>query len=968
MSSLPSSPLPSSISPQSLRIEGGLFSPDLLEALSRADLPGQKPADFGLSPRRALTDEIAAVYHDARALRQVFLHRLERLPEGDPATSETRELWMIPFLRLLGYELQYQPRAVELDGLTFSISHLLSPLPSSPLPSSLLPSSLLPSSPLPSSLSSTPIHIVGCRQELGKTAPSGRPRLSPHALVQEYLNRSEALWGLVTNGRTLRLLRNSTYIRRQAYVEFDLENLFEEERFADFVLLYRLLHRTRLPKDGQPEECLLEQYYQYSLEQGGRVREHLREGVERCLEILANGFLTHPENETLRQTLNTGMQGNSHSPLSPLSPPLSPLKLYQNLLRLVYRFLFLLVSEERGLMGHNPLYLESYGITRLRRLTENRAAYTDDTDLCQGLRALWLIFQKEEWAARLGVPPLNGELFAENELDAALITNRDLLEAFRHLAFYDDPPRRVNYAALDTEELGSVYESLLDYHPTVTFDSLGRPRFELAPGSERKSTGSYYTPPQLVSELIRSALEPVIAERLEEARKGEGRREKGEGRREKGEGRGEKGDAEWEKVNEKAEQRQGTSSFPLPSPFFLEHALLSIKVCDPACGSGHFLLAAARRLGKELARVRTGEDEPAPEQVRLAVRDVVAHCIYGVDKNPLAVELARVALWLESHAEGKPLTFLDHRIKCGDSLVGVLDLNVLQNGIPDEAYKPLSGDDRDTARLAAQSNRNALNRRDQGELAFDADQSFETELEIFALESSELANIPQDSLERVQKMAEIHRGMHGAGSVYDRLKKACDLWTAAFFTPLTPDHRDRIPTSRHLLACLENPRTVDGRVLGWAEALAQENRFFHWPLEFPEVFSPLPSPFSLSDKPGFDVILGNPPFMGGLKISGTFGMKYRRYLEYAYDPFGGTADLCAAFFRRAFSLLKPGGRLGMIATNTLGQGDTRESGLAVILKQNGVIHFAQRFVKWPGQASVEVNLVALSRSPVLHRF
>ncbi|MGB9898827.1 type IIL restriction-modification enzyme MmeI, partial [Thermanaerothrix sp.] len=132
-----------------------------------------------------------------------------------------------------------------------------------------------------------------------------------------------------------------------------------------------------------------------------------------------------------------------------------------------------------------------------------------------------------------------------------------------------------------------------------------------------------------------------------------------------------------------------------------------------------------------------------------------------------------------------------------------------------------------------------------------------------------------------------------------------------------------------------------------------ERAFFHWALEFAEVFA----------QGGFDVVLGNPPFMGGLRISTHFGEPYRKWLEYAFAPFGGTADLCAAFFRRAFNLLRPDGRLGMIATNTLGQGDTRESGLAVILQHGGVIHFAQRFVKWPGQASVEVNLVALSRPP-----
>ncbi|MCS7001200.1 MAG: N-6 DNA methylase, partial [Candidatus Kapabacteria bacterium] len=175
------------------------------------------------------------------------------------------------------------------------------------------------------------------------------------------------------------------------------------------------------------------------------------------------------------------------------------------------------------------------------------------------------------------------------------------------------------------EELGSVYESLLDYDPKIE-NSGPVPAFHLASGSERKTTGSYYTPPELVTELIRSALEPVLEERL--------------------------------KGKKTAQEK--------------EQAVLSMRVIDPACGSGHFLLAAARRLGKELARIRTSEDEPAPEHVRAATRDVITHCIYGVDKNPLAVELCKVALWIESNTGDKPLTFLDHRIRCGDSLVGVL--------------------------------------------------------------------------------------------------------------------------------------------------------------------------------------------------------------------------------------------------------------------------------------------------------
>jgi very-short-patch-repair endonuclease len=745
-----------------VRIEGGLLGPDILEKLLAGDLPGQKPEDFGFNSKRGPVEEIAAVFADCRKYWEAFQSRLQRLPESDLATSITRDAWAIPFFSLLGIEVRYQPRACEVDGMNFPISHRMGEAEDAP-----------------------PVHIVGARQELGRVPASGRPRLAPHSLLQEYLNRSEHLWGIVTNGLTLRLLRDSTYVRRQAYVEFDLKQILEEQRFNDFAILFRLLHRSRLPQTAElAGDCLLEKYYQQALEQGGRVRERLREGVEECIRLLANGFLAHPKNQRLRARLLS-----------------DPRELYRQLLRLVYRFLFLLVSEERGLMSSAALYREHYSVTRLRRFLDRQSAQDEHEDLWCSLRVLWRVLSQEELAELLGAAPLNGELFAPLELDECSLSNRDLLQAFSHLAYYRENPtsplRRVNYAALDVEELGSVYESLLDYQPQIVTGQ-GAPRFELSYGSERKSTGSYYTPPELVAELIRSALEPVIEERLKAAR----------------------------------------------PPEEKEQAILSIRVCDPACGSGHFLLAAARRLGKELAKIRTGEEEPAPERVREAIRDVVAHCIYGVDKNPLAVELCRVALWLEAHCAGKPLTFLDHHIKCGDSLVGVLDLAILEKGIPDEAFTPVSADSKEAARSLKQRNRTECQSLQTGQLslAFDTDQVV-AEL---SQERQKLEAIPDNSPAEVSRKQQLY-SRYCQDPQHQKLVEACNLWTAAFFQPLIPDFSRAITTQA--VADRLQERTPS-QALATAQALAVENRFFHWPLEFPEVF----------ESGGFDVILGNPPW------------------------------------------------------------------------------------------------------------
>jgi hypothetical protein len=749
-----------------VRIEGGLFAPDLFDQLMAGALPGQRPADFRCDGKRSLTDEVASVFADVRSLWRVFQNRRERLPESDWGTSLTRDAWVIPLLNLLGYELRYNTRAPEVNGEPFPISHRAGEREDSP-----------------------PVHIVSFRQDLGRVPPSGRPRLAPHSLVQEYLNRTDHLWGLVTNGLTLRLLRDSAYVRRQAYVEFDLAAIFDEQHFEDFFVLYRLLHRTRLPSGiGDAARCLLEQYYQHSVEQGGRVRDRLRDGVEECIRRLGNAFLAHPGNEELRRRLNLP-ERDPHA--------VNAQKLYAQLLRLVYRFLFLLVSEDRGLISPNPVYREHYGVARLRRLVDNRSAYNEYDDIWYSLRVLWRVLAHEKYARLLDVAPLDGALFDPITLDTCTITNRDLLEAFWYLTYYQEdrssPPRRINYSALGTEELGSVYESLLEFHPQI--DRSGpRPRFELGVGRERKSTGSYYTPPQLVNELIRSALEPVIQERLKGATTREAK----------------------------------------------ERALLSIKVCDPAAGSGHFLLAAARRLGKELARIRSEADEPPPDQVREATRDVVAHCIYGVDKNPLAVELCRVALWLEAHCEGKPLTFLDHRIRCGDSLVGVFDLSVLRQGIPDEAFTPRTGDDRAVA--SDWKKRNRKERSGQRYLPFDPVSA----LPQLAAATDELSAMRDDTPDQVRRKRERYERQRNEVGFLRQLE-ACNLWTAAFFQPLRKGQP--IITTETVLTHLEG-REVTGDLLGLAEELAQRHWFFHWPLEFPEVFA----------QGGFDVVLSNPPW------------------------------------------------------------------------------------------------------------
>jgi hypothetical protein len=361
----------------------------------------------------------------------------------------------------------------------------------------------------------------------------------------------------------------------------------------------------------------------------------------------------------------------------------------------------------------------------------------------------------------------------------------------------------VNWRSMETEELGSVYESLLELQPQLTEDGRSLVFASDAAeqkGNQRKTTGSYYTPDSLVQALLDTALDPVL------------------------------------------DKTESQAADPV-------NALLKLTIIDPACGSGHFLLAAARRIATRLARIRA-EGTPSTEDFRHALRDVARCCIHGVDRNPMAVELTKVALWIETVDPGLPLGFFDAQIRCGDALLGVFDLKVLQDGIPDTAYKPLTGDDKDTAKYYAQANKGA--KAGQGEFDFGTGKAQMPDTKPLAADFSGFRDLPEETVEQIGAKAKRFESLR-RGQNFLRTQTACDLYVAAFLLPKTagaptdPSQRS-VPTTEELWLALNQGKLRPS--METAPAAARRARAFHWPIEFPDVMQ----------RGGFDVVLGNPPW------------------------------------------------------------------------------------------------------------
>jgi len=655
------------------------------------------------------------------------------------------------------------------------------------------------------------VHVIPYGQSFDAKVERGQP--CPHDTVQAYLNMNEDKWALLFNGKFLRFIRDFHHTTVKGYVEFDIEAIFSNRLYSDFQVLYRFLHVSRFTeasvskkkKDDEPE-IYLEEYFKHSQAAGETVGTDLRDNVVEAIITLGNGFLTSELREELRD--------NEEKCIS----------YYEEILRAIYRIMFLLYAEQRGLIGGHDtpgrdIYLENYSITALRNLAmekENDRHYLNDdhTDMWEGLLITFRMIS--DGAEELSIYPYNGLLFDINENDYLVkhrCKNSSFLEAIRCLTIIrkekSSISQIISYADLSVEEFGSVYESLLDYAPRVTSieeeingKTYPANSFILDPrGSDRKSTGSYYTNPQLVQQLIKSALEPVIEDRLS-------------------------------KVNSNDPEEK-------------KKALLSIKVCDSASGSGAFLIAACNRLGKELAKIMSDEEIPPQDIEQNARREVLLHCIYGVDVNPMAVELAKVSLWINAAVRDKPLNFLDHHIKCGNSLIGATPEH-MEKGIPSDAFKPVEGDDKKVASHFKKINTQQRKNKTQDLWT----KEWKETSRICSAKFAALDEVDESDPNSVHLKKEKYDELL-SNEMFHREKFLADLWTSAFFWELKDTHA-KVPTQGVFLSALQDINSVDFEIRKEVGELAQQHKFFHWHIEFPDIFG--------KDDPGFDCVLGNPPW------------------------------------------------------------------------------------------------------------
>ena len=591
----------------SIRIDGGMFSPEFLQRVADAspELDGCSPADYSTAEEgiNNLRNHLNYLWNRSIAVWDRF------------GPSENEEL---PAARVKGF-IQRLMRDIGLELTSLPKHESSGERPQ-----------------LAYDLGGSLWHVVPSEVHLDQRSESiGTRRTSPHNLMQGELTSSKHHgWGLLTNGRQVRILRKTNRPSIQEALEFDIQTMFNDRLYPDFCLFAMMVHGTRWSRDRDaPMDCWLETWYKASKEEGLSVLEDLRGCVQQAANAFGTGLIRFQAgNQKLRDKLRNqaGLADD----------------LQREIMRYMYKLIFLFVMEDRNLLlrGHDEdltpeletarkRYMLGYSTQRHRSVVTTKGDehhnFFEEVKLIIGF-----LYEGEE---RLALPALGSYLFSRKSteiIDGCTLLNKDFMMTLYHLCTFkrkDGVRQRVHWKTLRETELGSVYESLLELRPSIDLDN-GTFTLVSEAGNDRKSSGSYYTPAELVDHLITTTIDPLLDEAKKKAKK----------------------DAE----------------SPEDYPRLAQEAILKLTVCDPACGSGHFLVAALERIAMELARIETGEHHPGISFIRKWKRLASSRCIYGVDLNPLAVELCKVAIWMDTYDGTNPLSFLDGHIRHGNSLLG----------------------------------------------------------------------------------------------------------------------------------------------------------------------------------------------------------------------------------------------------------------------------------------------------------
>ena len=810
------------------------------------------------------------------------------------------------------------------------------------------------------------VSVIDIGESFDGTTAGGL-ELSAHGRMERLLRHTGAPAGLIFNGTALRLV-SAPSGENSGWLDFRVADMLQTAGRPICAAMRELLGQTRLL--AVPADKRLAALLRDSRKFQNEVSERLAEQVLHALYELLRGF----------QAAHDASRGEllGHELVD------EPDEIYRGLLTVVLRLVFLLYAEERDMLPQGEVFLGAYSVSGLyERLREDAAVHPDTMDQRYGayaqLLALWRMVHDGAEGPNMSLSPRHGDLFhpdrypflegrgglrgdvrqVEERIDPPLVSDGTIHRVLEKLVVLD--AERISYRALDVEHIGSVYETMMGFRletsagrsiaikaakkhgapatinveellaeaptkrakwlrdrtdrkltPTVnkavqqvdsesgyaiddlhaaldtvvdkyaTPDLVPTGAMVLQPSQERRRSGSHYTPRELTEPIVRIALEPIF-DRLQQEAGGPPRPEQ----------------------------------------------ILDLKVCDPAMGSGAFLVEACRQLADILieswrAHHITPEIPSDEDETIFARRMVAQRCLYGVDRNPKAVDLAKLSLWLTTLAREHPLTFLDHALRHGDSLVGL--------SIPQLQAFHWKGD------------------------APHFEEGFETlQGRAHLDEAAELRQLIREADDSVSD-GELRELWDQAQSETAAVRLLGDLTLAAFFQESKP--REREARRKDFAA-----KVIDGEAdtsRSWLNDLRDADpplAPFHWQIEFPEVFGRC--------NPGFDSIVGNPPFGGHVIVVAGNTSGYAEWLRYAHTESSGKCDLVAHFFRRSFGLIRVNGTFGLIATNTIAQGDTRYSGLRWICTNGGEIYNARRRIVWPGAAAVVVSVVHITKD---HRF